>query len=336
VQSLVSKVRLSNQRGAVVYLLLIAMIAFANEQTIYYYVKISNPNLLLAGIEDWIKSAVPLFSTGSYQSYKPVFIHYGQEVNVINKVFLWTLVTLTLLIMTLVKVYGKMPLRHIIMGNNRKGLVLGAFLILAIAHIIVYLAIYEINYALMWIYISIFIAYWSKRILQSHHARRTVKVLLLALISLVLILGYARQAIFIVDNTYSHFFTKRNAVTSFVTSSLLSVSGEIKIYVIHHTYAYITYKRVASLNYDYSNIKFYLISPQLEYDEIRSANNVSPLVYIHHKDIPYIRIGVRGLAENIFSNIIDDNATHGNILFSDGYDEVYFFWPNSIAGVKRP
>jgi len=336
VQGQVLKIRLNSRRGMIINLLLISVIAFASEQTIYYYAKISNLNLLLTAIQDWTKSAISLFSTGSYHSYKPVFIHYGQEVDIINRLFLWTLAALTVLIISLVKIYVKIPIMNIIIGNNRENLLLGAFLMLAIAHIIVYFATYEINYALMWIYLSIFIAYWSEKLLQNYHTCKILKILLLSLISLVLIFGYTMQAIFIIDNIYSDFFTKRNAVTSFITSSLLSVKDYTKIYVIHHTYAYITYKRVTFPNYDYSNTKFYLITPQLNYDDIRLANNDAPLVYIHHKDIPYVRVGTIGIIKNIFSEIIANNKTRANIIFNDGYNEVYFFWPNSTVDVTEP
>jgi len=333
IRTLLKRKKLNHRRNVIPYLLIIALIAFANEQAMYIYIGMSGFDLLLAGIKDFVNMLINVFYKQPYHLYKPVFIRYGFLIDILNRTFLYALALTALLIIISAKVYGK-QLKHVIIGNDvSEYLDLGLFLVLAIAHLIAYLGTLYINFALLWVYISVFIAYWSNRLLQDPRVRKEVKIIFHILLLLVLISGYAKQLLFIVDNTYSNFYIKRAAAMSFTISSLeyiCDTGPRVKIYLIHQAYAYVIYQRTMLSNYDCSNIGFYLISPQLKCDDIRLVNEFNSLIYIHHKDIPFIRVGVAGIIENIFSYIIGDPNIQTNIIFQDNYNAIFYFPPSTI------
>jgi len=322
-------------RFPLISLSVVSIITFSLESITYQVLKIINIYILLESISKFYNVIISILigSSSGYSEYKPVFVHYQWLINLLNNLYLIFLLSISIILFIILKFILHYKLR-VILFDRDDFRILGLFLFLSFSQIVVYFGVGEINYALLWIYIALFIARWSFHLRGKGGYLNFLAKFIFILLIVLLVISYFKQLIFVIDNTYSLFFSKREPLVLFYLFSyptLCNSGDHFNVYLIHHTYAYVLYYRALIGNYDCLNIKYFLISPLTTNQDICFANRNKSLIYVHHSDIPFPRVGVLGvLYRNVLYDVIRSYATQKLIIYSDIYNQIYLIPPRTI------
>ncbi len=334
IQLWLSSKSLRYARFLLVSLFVVSIVTFSLESIIYHVLKIISIDILVQSFTKFYSIIVSiLLGSTAYSEYKPVFLHYQWLINMLNNLYLICLLSLLLALFIIVKFVLRYKLSVVLFGHDDFR-ILGLFLFLSIWQIVVYFGVGEINYALLWIYIALFIAKWSFHLRGKGGFLNLLTKFIYLLMIVLLVVAYFKQFIFVVDNTYSLFFSKHEPLVLFYLFSyptLCNSGDHFNVYLIHHTYAYVLYYRALIGNYDCANIKYFLLSPLTTNQDICFANRDKSLIYVHHSDIPYPRVGVLGmLHRNVLYDVIRSYASQTLIIYSDIYNQIYLIPPRTI------
>jgi len=334
VQLWLSSKSLRYTRFPLISLFATSIITFSLESIIYHVLKIISIDILTQSFAKFYSIIISiLFGSVSYSEYKPVFLHYQWLINILNNLYLICLLSLLVISFIIVKFILHYKLSVILFGHDDFR-ILGLFLFLSIWQIVVYFGVGEFNYALLWIYIALFIARWSFHLRGKGGFLNLLAKFIYLLMIVLLVIAYFKQFIFVIDNTYSLFFSNREPLVLFYLFSyptLCNSGDHFNVYLIHLTYAYVLYYRALIGNYDCVNIKYFFISPLTTNQDICFANRNKSLIYVHHSNIPYPRVGVLGvLYRNVLYDVIRSYATQKFIIYSDIYNQIYLIPPRTI------